>query len=113
MGVKLTASTIFDQTELVANSLQPVYNLLRVFAANAEHYYLDDTSNRIFDKVPIEKPQRNGTKTRERNGIDSSGTVASLKGGSNIVLYQTNIGHAGEFINEIFVSVARALNHPY
>ncbi|MDF5089031.1 transposase, partial [Vibrio parahaemolyticus] len=56
MGVKLTASTIFDQVELVANSLQPVYNLLRIFAANAEHYYLDDTSNRILDKVPIEKP---------------------------------------------------------
>ena len=112
MGVKLTASTIFDQTELLANSLQPIYNLLRVFAANAEHYYLDDTSNRILDKVPIEKPQRNGTKPRERSGVYSSGLVASLKGGRNIVLYQTNIGHAGEFIDEILSERGKTLAPP-
>ncbi|EGU37797.1 transposase [Vibrio ichthyoenteri ATCC 700023] len=112
MGVKLTASTIFDQTELVANSLQPIYNLLRVFAADAEHYYLDDTSNRILDKLPIEKPQRNGTKTRERSGVYSSGLVASLKDGRNIVLYQTNIGHAGEFIDEILSKRDKVLAPP-
>ncbi|MBY8099720.1 transposase, partial [Vibrio fluvialis] len=48
---------------------------------NAEHYYdgyfqVRDTTNRILDKVPIEKPQRNGTKTRERSGVYSSGLVA-------------------------------------
>ncbi len=112
MGIKLTASTIFDQTELVANSLQPIYNLLRVFAANAEHYYLDDTSNRILDKVPIEKPQRNGTKTRERSGVYSSGLVAGLNGGRTIVLYQTNIGHAGEFIDEILSGRGKTLAPP-
>jgi hypothetical protein len=112
IGVKLIASTIFDQAELVANSLQPVYNLLRVFAANAEHYYLDDTSNRILDKVPIEKPQRNGTKIRERSGVYSSGIVASLKGGRTIVLYQTNIGHAGEFIDEILSERGKTLSPP-
>lgn len=112
MGVKLTASTIFDQVELVANSLQPIYNQLRVFAANAEHYYLDDTSNRILDKVPIEKPQRNGTKTRERSGVYSSGVVANLKGGRSIVLYQTNIGHAGEFIDELLSERGSTLPPP-
>lgn len=112
MGIKLTASTIFDQVELVANSLQPIYNLLRVFAANAEHYYLDDTTNRILDKVPIEKPQRNGTKTRERSGVYSSGLVAGLKEGRTVVLYQTNIGHAGEFIDEILHDRGRTLAPP-
>ncbi|WP_447064944.1 IS66 family transposase [Vibrio alginolyticus] len=112
MGVKLTASTIFDQVELVANSLQPVYNLLRIFAANAEHYYLDDTSNRILDKVPIEKPQRNGTKMRERTGVYSTGLVAGLKGGHNVVLYKTNIGHAGEFIDELLSERGKTLSTP-
>lgn len=112
MGVKLTASTVFDQTELLANSLQPVYNQLKVFAANAEHYYLDDTSNRILDKVPIEKPRRNNTQMRERSGVYSSGIVASLKGGRNIVLYQTNIGHAGEFIDELLSERGKTLAPP-
>lgn len=100
MGVKLTASTVFDQTELVANSLQPVYKVLTQNAANAVHYYLDDTGNRILDQVPVEKPQRNSDKHRLRSGVYSSGLVASLADGHNIVLYQTNIGHAGEFIDE-------------
>lgn len=100
MGVKLTASTVFDQTELVANSLQPVYKVLAQNAANAVHYYLDDTGNRILDQVPVEKPQRNSDKHRLRSGVYSSGLVASLADGHNIVLYQTNIGHAGEFIDE-------------
>lgn len=100
MGVKLTASTVFDQTELVVNSLQPVYKVLAQNAANAVHYYLDDTGNRILDQVPVEKPQRNSDKHRLRSGVYSSGLVASLADGHNIVLYQTNIGHAGEFIDE-------------
>lgn len=112
MGVKLTASTIFDQVEFVANSLQPIYNRLKILAANAEHYYLDDTSNRILDKVPIEKPQRNGTKTRERSGVYSSGLVASLKEGRQVVLYQTNIGHAGEFIDELLSARCPTLPPP-
>lgn len=101
MGMKLTASTIFDQTELVANCLQPVCNVLIQNSANALHYYLDDTGNRILDQTPVEKPRRNSDKTRQRSGIYSSGLVAHLANGHNIVLYQTNIGHAGEFIDEI------------
>ena len=101
MGIKLTASTIFDQTERVANSLHPIYKILIQHAANAMHYYLDDTGNRILDQVPVEKLQRNSDKTRKRSGVYSSGLVANLNDGHNIVLYQTNIGHAGEFIDEI------------
>ena len=100
MGVKLTASTVFDQTELAANSLQPVYSVLAQNAANAVHYYLADTGNRILDQVPVEKPQRNSDKHRLRSGVYNSGLVASLADGHNIVLYRTNIGHAGEFIDE-------------
>lgn len=112
MGLTLTASTIFDQTELVADSLQPIYQQLVALAANAEHYYLDDTSNRILDKVPIEKKQRHGTKTQLRTGVYSSGLVATLKDGYSIVLYQTGIGHAGEFIDEILSGRDTTLDPP-
>ncbi|WP_394706597.1 IS66 family transposase [uncultured Draconibacterium sp.] len=101
MGVKLTASTGFDQTELIANSLLPIHKVMVQEAANAAHYYLDDTGNRILDQAPVEKPQRNSNKTRQRSGVYSSGLVAALVGEYNFVLYRTNIGHAGEFIDEI------------
>lgn len=101
LGVNLSASTVFDQSELVVNSLGPIYNVLLQQAANAVHYYLDDTSNRILEQVPVLKPQRNSDKMRKRTGVYSSGLVANLVDGHNVVLYQTNIGHAGEFIDEI------------
>ena len=101
LGVNLSASTVFDQTEQVANRLSPVYNVLLQQAANAMHYYLDDTSNRILEQAPVLKPQRNSDKMRTRTGVYSSGIVANLMDGHSVVLYQTNIGHAGEFIDEL------------
>ncbi len=101
LGVNLSASTVFDQSEHVVNSLGPIHNVLLQQAANAVHYYLDDTSNRILEQVPVLKPQRNSDKMRKRTGVYSSGLVANLVDGHNVVLYQTNIGHAGEFIDEI------------
>nr|WP_274702487.1 transposase [Vibrio aestuarianus] len=79
----------------------PIHKVMVQEAANAVHYYLDDTGNRILDQAPIEKLQRNSNKTRQRSGVYSSGLVAALVDGHHIVLYQTNIGHAGEFIDEI------------
>ena len=103
MGMSLSASTVFDQTEKVANCLKPVYDCLLKIASNAKSYYIDDTHNKILDKVPIEKPKRNNKngKKQKRTGVYSSGIVAVLDDGKEIVLYQTNIGHAGEFIDEL------------
>ncbi len=101
LGVNITASTVFDQVELVCDAIYPVYQHLFELAADARHYYLDDTTHRILDAKPIEKKVRNSDKTRLRSGVYTSGVIASLKDGHDIVLFETNIGHAGEFIDRI------------
>jgi transposase len=106
LGVKITASTIFDQIEYVHNDIKPVYEYLFNMAGDAVHYYLDDTTNRILDQKPIEKKIRNSDKTRVRKGIYTSGVIATTADGSSIVLFETNIGHAGEFIDSILINRA-------
>ena len=101
LGVKITASTVFDQVELVCNDIYPVYQLLFNLASDAKHYYLDDTTNRILDAKPIEKKARNSDKMRTRTGVYTSGVIATLTDNRDIVLFETNIGHAGEFIDSI------------
>jgi len=70
-------------------------------AADANHYYLDDTTHRILDAKPIEKKVRNSDKMRLRSGVYTSGVIATVKNSHDIVLFETNIGHAGEFIDSI------------
>lgn len=101
LGVKITASTTFDQVEYVCNDIHPVYQYLFNLAGDAVHYYLDDTTHRILDQKPIEKKCRNNDKTRMRSGVYTSGVIATTVEDRRIVLFETNIGHAGEFIDSI------------
>ncbi|MCG6202990.1 IS66 family transposase, partial [Psychromonas antarctica] len=101
LGVKMTASTVFDQVELVCDAIYPVYQTLFTLAADAAHYYLDDTTHRILDQTSIEKKVRNSDKTQLRTGVYTSGVIATLADNRHIVLFETNIGHAGEFIDSI------------
>ncbi|WP_133309601.1 IS66 family transposase [Parashewanella spongiae] len=101
LGVKITASTVFDQVEYVANDIYPVYQMLVNLAADAKHYYLDDTTHRILDATPIEKPVRNSDKTQMRSGVYTSGVIATTQANDSIVLFETNIGHADEFIDSL------------
>lgn len=101
LGVKITASTVFDQVELVCNDIYPVYQRLFNLAADGKHYYLDDTTHRILDAKPIVKKVRDSDKTRLRSGVYTSGVIATLRDNNAIVLFETNIGHAGEFIDSI------------
>lgn len=101
LGVKITASSVFDQVEWVCDAIYPVYQALLNFAADAAHYYLDDTTHRILDQTSIEKKVRNSDKTRLRTGVYTSGVIATLADNRDIVLFETNIGHAGEFIDSI------------
>ena len=96
----ISASSIFDQSEQVANMIKPVFDHLKVLASSADHFYLDDTTNKILDAKPVLKKRRGSNKEMLRTGVYSSGLIATLKD-KDIVLFQTNIGHAGEFIDEI------------
>ena len=51
-GHSITASTIFDQCEHVANAGMPVFYELQRQAANASQFLLDDTHNRILEQKP-------------------------------------------------------------
>lgn len=101
LGVSITASTIFDQTEYVTNAIWPVFKQCLYIAGNAHHYYIDDTTHRILDQTAIIKKQRNSDKERIRTGVYSSGMIATTATGQKIVLFETNIGHAGEFIDSV------------
>lgn len=112
LGVKITASTVFDQVELVCNDIYPVYQYLFNLAAEGKHYYLDDTTNRILDAKPIEKKVRNSDKTCMRTGVYTSGVIATTTDNRDIVLFETNIGHAGEFIDSILHKRSQSCTKP-
>ena len=101
LGVSISASTSFDQTELLSDAIYPVYQHLMMLAGNAKHYYMDDTTHRILDAKPIEKKVRNSDKTQMRSGVYASGIIATLEDNHDVVLFDTSIGHAGEFIDQI------------
>ena len=112
LGVPVSASTVYDQCALVSEALTPVFDYLMTMAANAYLYHIDDTGNRILDQTPIEKPNRNGKGTRQRSGIYTSALIAIIPEGQKIVLFQTNIGHAGEWIDEVLKSRDKTLPKP-
>lgn len=100
-GTAVTASTLFDQCEYVANDIMPCFHALRREAANGVLFYIDDTSHRILDQKPEKRPNRNGKGSRLRSGIYTSGMIAVTDKGKEIYLYNTSLGHAGEFLDDI------------
>ena len=100
-GQPISASTVFDQCEHLANAIKPVFKALQAAAKDAAHYHLDDTTNRIIRQDPIEKPDRKTGQVKTRSGVYSSGILATLNSGAEILLFETNIGHAGEWIDQI------------
>ena len=120
-GVSLSASTIFEQCEQLSDALNPVYRALQRAAAAAALFYLDDTTHRILEAKPVEKT-RNGV-TRLRTGVYASAVLAIAEeqrqeaAGSagrerRIVLFQTNVGHAGEWMDEILFHRPEGLGAP-
>lgn len=99
-GVPVSASTILDQVESVANAGNVIFNYLKKLASNAFSYEMDDTTNRILNAGKEMIPDRRTGKLKERSGIYTSGIIAKIDD-YKIVLFKTNIGHAGEFIDEI------------
>ena len=100
-GMPVSASTVFDQCEALANAIRPLFAYLLVLASQAQLYYIDDTSNRILTQGAVMKPDRRTGKPKERKGIYTSGAIAELAQGQRLILYQTNVGHAGEWLDEL------------
>lgn len=123
LGSHVSASTIYDQCEKVAEHLKPVFKALVKAGANSDLFYLDDTTNRILIKQTEPKKQKG--RSTPRTGVYSSACLAIVREpigeqalGTDppamtmrrLVLYQTNVGHAGEWFDEILGE--RDLNKP-
>ena len=111
-GLSISASTIFDQSEHVANSIMPVYYELIRQAANAMSYMIDDTHNKILQQQPEMRDNRNGKGTRLRTGVYTSGLIALLNTDKEIVLFETSLGHAGEHLDSILIKRESNLPKP-
>lgn len=112
MGKPVTASTIYDQCALLVDDVTPVFEALKEFAANVGHFNIDDTGNKILKEKAVDKPNRNGKGTRKRTGVYSSCLIATDENARKTVLFKTNIGHSGEWIDEIFANRAEGLPLP-
>lgn len=117
LGRPVTASTIYDQCASLAEHVSPAWTMLKQVSADAEHFHIDDTGNRILSETTVEKPNRHGKGTRQRSGIYSSCLIATGYADAQgqqwqTVLFNTSIGHAGEWIDEILAERDRALPIP-
>lgn len=116
-GLSLSASTIFDQCELLADALNPVYRALQRAVAGSAVFHIDDTTHRILEATPVKR--RRGGVERTRTGVYASallGTVTDDGGEGQserpVALYQTNIGHAGEWLEQILAHRPAGLDPP-
>lgn len=112
LGVSLSASTVFDQCEYVGNDLIPIFNYLKNLAANAHLFLVDDTPNKILEQKPELRKKRNGQGMQLRSGIYSSGVIAVTESNQEIVLFETSLGHAGEFLDSILEQRNKELPAP-
>lgn len=104
LGFAISASTLYDQCRMVASVCEPLVQHLKVLAAEAPHFALDDTTNRILTETGKEIPDRRTQKPKHRTGVYTSAVAATLEQGQSVLLFKTNIGHAGEWIDEILGS---------
>ena len=110
MGHRVSASTNFDHCEYLANDSMPVFYQMMKEAALSDQLMGDDTSHRILGQKPEERANRNGKGKRLRTGIYSSCLIAKTEKNQEIVLFETSLGHLGEFIDKIMRK--RPLNLP-
>jgi hypothetical protein len=100
-GHSISASTIFDQCEKVADAVMPVFYEFKRQAAVGHQFLLDDTRNRILEQKPELRDKPNGKGQVLRKGVYSSGLIAQLADGHEIILFETSLGHAGEHLGSI------------
>lgn len=111
LKVPVTASTLWDQCEKMANVAMPVFKYMLEMAAEGVLFFSDDTSNKVLDLKPRMKKRRGSDKEQLRSGIHTSGVISVMDDGREIILYKTGINHAGEFLQEILAR--RSSNEPF
>jgi transposase len=111
-GHAISASTIYDQCEHVANAVMPVFYELQRQAADAKSFLIDDTHNRILNQEPEMRDRPNGKGKQMRNGVYTSGLIAICADMKKIILFDTSLGHAGEHLDNILKKRSANLDPP-
>ena len=109
-GFRIPSSTASDQISYVARDTKIVCDELLIAAANGSLFLADDTSHRILSEKEKLKPDRKTGKNKLRTGVKSSCVISYHPDRLPIVLFNTDIGHTGEFLDSILAH--RALDLP-
>lgn len=112
LGQQISASTNFDQCEYLANDIMPVFYQMKREAATADHFLGDDTTHRILNQEPEYRPKRKGKGKQLRKGVYSSCIIAKSNKEHEIVLFETSLGHLGEFLDDILKNRPPTLGPP-
>lgn len=100
-GEPISSSTIYDQCTQVANAVEPVVDELLKQSASAPRFAIDDTHNKILTQEPELRDKPNGKGQAMRSGVYTSGLIAFLSNKSEVVLFDTSLGHAGEHLDKV------------
>jgi uncharacterized protein with PIN domain len=111
-GLKIPSSTQYDQMSFVARDTEVIYDELVKIAAQGIKFFADDTGHRILKATEKIKPDRRTGKDKLRTGVKSTCVISYHPDRGPIVLYNTEIGHAGEFLDWIFSHRAHDLPPP-
>jgi len=111
-GLSIPASTIYDQVEALSVDATPAYKQILKLAADAQLFLLDDTKHRILSQQPQLRPNRNGKGERLRTGVYCSGLIAHTLESHELVMFETSLGHSGEFVDSVLVKRNPELSKP-
>jgi hypothetical protein len=95
VGVPVSDATQWDQIERVADCAYPVFEQLKILAAQGEVIYQDDTHVRILSLIAENRQAYAEETPAERTGMYTTALVAQ-QGTQTICLYFAGRAHAGE-----------------
>lgn len=96
LNVPLPHTTQWYLNEEVAGSALPIFNALKVIAANNDLILFDDTYLKIVDEIKDNRQNPD----KKRKGMFTTGILAKSEK-YNIILYFNGIKHAGENLDEL------------
>jgi hypothetical protein len=95
VGVPVSDATQWDPIEQVADGVYPVFEQLKLLAAQGEVIYQDDTHVRILSLIAENRQVQAEETPVERTGMYTTGLVVQ-QGEHTICLYMAGRAHAGE-----------------
>jgi transposase len=115
LGVPVSDATQWDHIERVADCAYPVFEHLKVLAAQGEVIYQDDTPARILSLIKEHRQSEaradDASPPSGRTGMYTSGLVVQ-SGERTIYLYVTGRAHAGENLEALLALRERGRDKP-